>query len=219
MKKSEIAAFVGRSLLDKYPDATCALRFKSPFECLCAVLLSAQCSDKKVNEVTPSLFESYPSPIEMSKAPIEDIENRIRSLGLYKNKALHLSNLSKILCLNYDGQVPSNYQELVTLPGVGNKTARVVLMEVFGQPSFPVDTHVGRVSSRLGLVKPSLSATAMEAELEKLYSKELQTKLHHCFILFGREICHSQNPDCKSCTFCEFCRYFPAKNTSFKTGK
>ncbi len=219
MKKSEIASSVAETLLSRYPNASCTLNFENPFQCVCAVLLSAQCSDKKVNEVTPSLFETFPTPKEMAASSLQDIEDKIRSLGLYKNKALHLSELSKILCENYNGEVPCDYESLVVLPGVGNKTARVVLMEAFGQSSFPVDTHVGRVSSRLGLVRPALNATQMEACLEKLYPKEIQSKLHHCFILFGREVCHSQNPNCKSCTFHNFCRYFSAKNKYFKTGR
>lgn len=219
MKKSEIASTVGRALLARYPDASCTLNFENPFQCVCAVLLSAQCSDKKVNEVTPSLFEAFPTPKEMAESSLQDIESKIHSLGLYKNKAVHLSKLAKTLCEEYDGEVPSNYESLIALPGVGNKTARVVLMEAFSQPSFPVDTHVGRVSSRLGLVAPTLNATQMEAVLEKLYPEETQSKLHHCFILFGREICHSQNPDCKSCEFQSFCHYFSAKKSSFKTGR
>lgn len=219
MRKSEFSSLIGEALLKKYPDASCSLAFENPFQCLCAVLLSAQCSDKKVNEVTPSLFTHFPSPEAMAKAPLAEIEECIHSLGLYKNKALHLSDLSKILCKEHEGQVPSCYEKLIALPGVGNKTARVVLMEAFNQPAFPVDTHVGRVCSRLGLVSPSLTPTQMEARLEKIYPKASQTQLHHCFIAFGREICHSQNPDCKSCDFCDFCRYFSAKKASSKTGK
>ena len=217
--KTNKASAISHLLRSHYPGARCSLAFASPFQCLCAVLLSAQCTDEKVNRVTPDLFRSYPSPKELAEANPDEVEGKIRSLGLSHSKAIHLVAMAKQLQEKYGGAVPSDYEELVQLPGVGNKTARVVLMECFRQPSFPVDTHVGRVSTRLGLVKEGLTPTEIEKVLERTFPKEEQALLHHCVISFGREICHSRNPECKTCFLRDYCSFFSAKNTSFKTGK
>lgn len=216
--KTSKASFVSSSLECHYPNAKCSLAFSSPYECLVAVLLSAQCTDEKVNKVTPSLFEKYPDIPSLACSDIDDVEKIIHSLGLYKNKAKNLQNLAILLVKNFQGEVPNDYETLVSLPGVGNKTARVVLMEAFGEPSFPVDTHVARVASRLGLAKLDETPLEIEKKLEKAFAKSEQSKLHHCFISFGRDICHARNPECSRCFLREVCRYF-AKNSSFKTGK
>ena len=150
------ASSIAELLRSHYPDARCTLVFSSPFQCLCAVLLSAQCTDAKVNRVTPSLFSAYPSPKELSEANLNQVEGIIHSLGLSHSKAMHLIAMAKRIQEKYGGRVPDSYEELLDLPGVGNKTARVVLMECFHQPAFPVDTHVERVSTRLGLVREGL---------------------------------------------------------------
>lgn len=219
MKGNKSAPEISSLLRLHYPGSKCSLVFANPFECLVSVMLSAQCTDEKVNKVTPSLFSAYPDPASMSKAPLEDIEAKIHSLGLYKNKAKNLKEASRVLSSLYQGNVPNDYEALVSLPGVGNKTARVVLMESFGAPSFPVDTHVGRVSSRLSLTKEEDSPESKEAKLERLFDKREQALLHHCFIDFGRDICHSQNPECDRCFLREFCRYFSVKNKDLRTGK
>ena len=201
-----------------YPDACCSLNFNSPYECLVSVLLSAQCTDAKVNKVTPILFSRYPDILSLSKADAEDIEKVIKPLGLAKAKAKNLQKLASFLVENFKREIPRDYEALLSLPGVGNKTARVVLMEAFGVPSFPVDTHVGRISSRLGLVKEGLSPTQIEAVLERIFPKEEQRRLHHCFIAFGRDICKARSPECQRCFLNAQCAYF-LKNKSFKTGR
>ncbi len=216
--KTNKAPFISSSLIAHYPDAKCSLAFSSPYQCLVAVLLSAQCTDEKVNKVTPELFKKYPDLCALSRAGSGDIEKIIHPLGLYQNKAKNLQNLALFLVNNFNGEVPSDYKTLVSLPGVGNKTARVVLMEAFGEPSFPVDTHVERVASRLGLAKRAKSPLEIEAVLEKTFPPDEQSKLHHCFISFGRDICHARNPECNRCFLREVCPYF-LKNSSFKTGK
>ena len=216
--KTNKASFVSSTLIAHYPDAKCSLVFSSPYECLVAVLLSAQCTDEKVNKVTPELFQRYPDINALSKAERNDIEKIIHPLGLYQNKAKNLQNLALFLVNNFNGEIPNDYQALVSLPGVGNKTARVVLMEAFGEPSFPVDTHVERVASRLGLAKRAKSPLEIEKVLEETFQTDEQSKLHHCFISFGRDICHARNPECNRCFLREVCRYF-LKNSSFKAGK
>ncbi len=213
------ASSIAELLRSHYPDARCTLVFSSPFQCLCAVLLSAQCTDAKVNRVTPSLFSAYPSPKELSEANLNQVEGIIHSLGLSHSKAMHLIAMAKRIQEKYGGRVPDSYEELLDLPGVGNKTARVVLMECFHQPAFPVDTHVERVSTRLGLVREGLQPAEIEKVLEKTFPEEEEALLHHCFIRFGREVCHSRNPECDHCFLRDYCSFFSAKNTSFKTGK
>ncbi len=217
MKKSKIE-FLSSSFKAHYPDAKCSLVFHSPYECLVAVLLSAQCTDEKVNKVTPNLFAKYPNIDALAEADLADLQNCIHSLGLYKNKAKNLQNLAIFISNNLGGEIPNDYKTLVSLPGVGNKTARVVLMESFGAPSFPVDTHVARISVRLGLAKEGLEPIGIEKKLESYFDKEDQAKLHHCFIDFGRDICHARNPECARCFLQSECHYFE-KKSSFKTGK
>ena len=217
MKKSKIE-FLSSSFQSHYPEAKCSLVFHSPYECLVAVLLSAQCTDEKVNKVTPDLFARYPDINTLAKADLQELENCIHSLGLYKNKAKNLQNLAIFLANNWNGEIPNDYKTLVSLPGVGNKTARVVLMESFGEPSFPVDTHVARISVRLGLAEESEAPIDIEKRLETYFKQKDQAKLHHCFIDFGRDICHAKNPECGRCFLQKECRYF-SKKSSFKTGK
>ncbi len=216
--KTSKSSFVSSSLQSHYPNAKCSLIFSSPYECLVAVLLSAQCTDRKVNEVTPALFSKYPDIASLSAADASDIEKIIHSLGLYKNKAKNLQNLALSLAKNHKGEIPCDYDSLISLPGVGNKTARVVLMEAFGKPSFPVDTHVARVSCRLGLVPAGKPPEEVEKRLENIFDEGEQSKLHHCFIEFGRDICHAAKPECERCFLVGQCTYH-LKKSSFKTGK
>lgn len=200
---SYIASELGRL----YPDAHCTLDFANPFQCLAAVSLSAQTTDKKVNEVTPALFAAFPDPESLSQASVEEVGGYIRSLGLWKNKAKNLVALGKELSERFDGQVPATEKELTSLPGVGIKTASVVLAECFQVPAFPVDTHVGRVSKRLYLASLSDTPEQVMVKLKKKFPIESWIALHHRFIAFGRDICHAQNPECNRCPFTSFCRY------------
>ena len=208
MTKKELAYLVNENLDIMYEDAKCGLNYSNMFELIVAVSLSAQTTDISVNKVTPYLFSKYPSPFEMQKAEIEDIENIIRSIGLYKNKAKNLIMLSKELIEKYNGEVPSTMEELQSLSGVGYKTASVVLVEGFKIPAFPVDTHISRITKRIGLVKDSLDPTHISISLMKLYDKSLYHKLHHQMIYLGRYTCKSQRPNCDECLMKTFCKYY-----------
>ena len=212
-KESDVIAFMAK----RFPDAKCALVFSNPYECVCAVMLSAQTTDKSVNLVTPKLFETYPNPSSLAKANLEDVETIIKSLGLYKNKAKNLIAMAKVLVDEHGGEVPSRKEDLVSLPGVGVKTANVVGAECFGTASIAVDTHVSRVASRLGYAKEGTDPVKIEGILEKRFPKESHIKLHHQLIWFGREICHARKPDCSCCELGCHCLYF--KKASSKTGK
>lgn len=212
-KESDVIAFMAK----RFPDAKCALVFSNPYECVCAVMLSAQTTDKSVNLVTPKLFKTYPNPSSLAKANLEEVETIIKSLGLYKNKAENLIAMAKVLVDEYGGEVPSRKEDLVSLPGVGVKTANVVGAECFGTAAIAVDTHVSRVASRLGYAKEGTDPVKIEGILEKRFPKESHIKLHHQLIWFGREICHARKPDCPSCELGCHCLYF--KKASSKTGK
>lgn len=194
-------------LKEKYPEAKTTLIFHSPFECLVAISLSAQTTDKSVNKVAPALFEKYPNAKEMANADISDIEDLIHSLGLYRNKAKNISLLSKELVNKYGGEVPLNKKELISLPGVGNKTAGVFLLEMGIEPYFPVDTHIKRISTRLGYAKKDEEPIKIESCLEKKFPQEEWVFLHHAFIYFGRDICKANNPDCSLCKLGKYCSY------------
>lgn len=217
MKKNN-ASSLSSSFLAHYPEAKCSLVFSSPYQCLVAVMLSAQCTDEKVNRVTPHLFIKYPDLLSLSGADPSGLEMILRPLGLSRSKARHLKEAATLLTRDHGGEVPSDYESLLSLPGVGNKTARVVLMESFGKPSFPVDTHVRRVAARLGLAREDESPIQIEERLERIFEKEDQAKLHHCFIAFGRDLCHAKNPECSRCFLKERCPY-STKKASFRIGR
>lgn len=200
-------SFFSSYLEETFPDAKCSLHFSSPFEALVAVMLSAQTTDASVNKVTPALFAKFPTPFELSKASQKEVEACIQSLGLFHNKAKNLIALSKVLVEQFKGDVPSSFDDLVSLPGVGVKTANVVSAECFARPSIPVDTHVGRVSKRVGYAKKDDEPVVVEKKLEKIFPKESWIPLHHRIIAFGREICHAQKPECDRCGFHSVCPY------------
>ncbi|MCR4562352.1 MAG: endonuclease III [Bacilli bacterium] len=203
-------------LEEYYADAKCSLDYKNPFECLVAILLSAQTTDKSVNQVTPVLFSIFPTPEAMSIASIEEVENDIKAIGLYHNKAKNIIALSRRLVTDFAGKIPSDKEILTSLPGVGNKTAGVYLLEIEKVPAIPVDTHLRRVSYRLGYAKTKdMDPSLIEKKLEKAFPKEKWIYLHHALIHFGRNECHANNPDCTRCAFKGFCRYFK-KNSSTK---
>ena len=191
------------------PDAETELLYDNPFQLLVAVILSAQCTDKRVNLTTPALFNSFPDATSLSKAEFEEVFPLIKSISYPNNKAKHLIGMAKKLIADFGGEVPLTVDELVTLPGVGRKTANVITSVIDAQPNMAVDTHVFRVSHRLGLV-PSTAKTplAVEKVLIKHFPKELIHKAHHWLILHGRYTCLARTPKCTGCGLKEFCRHY-----------
>ena len=195
-------------LSERFPDASCTLNFHNPYECVVAVLLSAQTTDAAVNTVTPSLFSKYPDPLSLSKASIEDIEHLISRLGLYHNKAKNLLAMAKTIVGKYESEMPLVFEDLISLPGVGVKTANVALMELKERPAFAVDTHVGRIYKRLSYAREADSPLVVEKKLEKAFPKEKWIDLHHQSIAFGRSICKAVSPRCGECGLQKYCTYF-----------
>ncbi|GIO30993.1 MULTISPECIES: endonuclease III [Paenibacillus] len=189
-----------------FPDAHCELNHSNAFELTIAVLLSAQCTDETVNKVTKDLFQKYKSPEDYVAVPLEELEQDIRRIGLYRNKAKHIRNLCMLLMEQYGGEVPSSHDELVKLPGVGRKTANVVVSNAFGVPAIAVDTHVERVSKRLGLANWKDSVLEVEKKLMKQVPRDEWTLTHHRLIFFGRYHCKAQNPKCQVCPLLDVCR-------------
>ena len=190
-----------------YPDAVPALKFNSAYELLVAVILSAQCTDERVNKVTAVLFEKHNTPEKMITLTQEELEKFIFSCGFYRNKAAHILSASRDILDKFGGEVPSSLEELKTLAGVGQKTANVVYSVWFGGDAIAVDTHVFRVSNRLGISEGKTPAKVEEG-LCAVIPKELWSKAHHYLIYHGRRVCHSQKPDCTSCTLKEFCKFY-----------
>lgn len=193
-----------------FEDARCELDFSNNFELLVAVMLSAQCTDKRVNIVTKDLFKTYPNAQSMAKADIKALEKAIYSCGFYHNKAKNLIAMSKDLLARFGGEVPDDFDSLISLAGVGRKTANVVLAVGFGGQTIAVDTHVFRVSNRLGIVKAN-NPYKCELALQKVIDKEKWSKFHHMLVLFGRYYCKSQNPKCKDCLLMQECKYYKGK--------
>lgn len=193
--------------MDKmFPDAHCELVHSNPFELLIATVLSAQCTDALVNKVTKDLFKKYKTPEDYLSVPIEELQNDIRSIGLFRNKAKNIQALSLMLLDKFNGQVPADRDTLTTLPGVGRKTANVVVSVAFGVPAIAVDTHLERVSKRLGLARWKDTPLQVEEQLMKKTPKELWSKTHHQMIFFGRYHCKAQNPQCPVCPLLDICR-------------
>lgn len=189
-----------------FPDAHCELVHSNPFELTIATLLSAQCTDVLVNRVTPSLFAKYQTPQDYLNVPIEELQNDIRSIGLFRNKAKNIQALSRMLIEQFDGAIPENRDLLTTLPGVGRKTANVVVSVAFNIPALAVDTHVERVSKRLGLCRWKDSVLQVEQTIMKKTPKDKWTRTHHQLIFFGRYHCKAQNPQCSVCPLLSICR-------------
>ncbi len=194
-------------LAELYPSASPALHFKSQYELLVAVILSAQCTDERVNKVTAVLFEKYNTPEKMLTLTQEELEKYIFSCGFYHNKAAHILSASRDIVEKFGGEVPPTLEELRTLAGVGQKTANVVYAVGFGGDAIAVDTHVFRVSNRLGIAEGKTPAKVEEG-LCAAIPKELWSKAHHYIIYHGRQVCHSQKPDCINCTLKEMCKFY-----------
>ena len=205
MKRSS-KEYIIENLNRLYPDAHCELNHKDSFELLIAVVLSAQTTDVSVNRVTPALFEKYPDALSLSEASEEDVMRLIHSIGLYKNKSRNIINLAKELVKRFDGEVPSKREELESRPGVGRKTANVVLSNCFDYPAFAVDTHVSRVSKRLMIARKDDDVLTIEKKLMKFFPRNCWSRLHHQFIFFGRYKCKAKNPECTDCPFKDSCR-------------
>lgn len=189
-----------------FPNAHCELVHRNPFELLIAVVLSAQCTDALVNKVTKQLFEKYKTPEDYVSVSLEELQQDIRSIGLYRNKAKNIQQLCRILIEKYDGNVPQSRDELMKLPGVGRKTANVVVSVAFGVPAIAVDTHVERVSKRLGICRWKDSVLEVEETLMRKIPKEEWSVTHHRLIFFGRYHCKAQSPRCDACPLLHLCR-------------
>jgi endonuclease-3 len=194
-------------LLDQhYPDAHCTLDFTNPLELLVATVLSAQCTDAKVNQVTPPVFKKYPSAVAYAAAPLADLETAFHATGFFRQKAKSVQGICQALVENHGGQVPASLEELVKLPGIGRKTANVILGNAFNIPGITVDTHLGRVSQRLGLT-PNKDPVKIEFDLMPLVPKERWTKFSHQIIWHGRRICTAPKPQCPVCPLRPYCDY------------
>ena len=188
-----------------FPSAKCELFYSKDYELVIAVMLSAQTTDKSVNLVTPILFKKYPSLDALNNAPLEDIEETIKQIGLYKNKAKNLKGIVKDLIERFNYRVPSDKEELMTLPGVGNKTAGVIRAEIFQIPDLPVDTHILRIAKRLNLAKKDDEPIDVERKLKKIIPEERWIKSHHQLIHFGRYFCTARSPQCENCKISDMC--------------
>ncbi len=190
------------------PTAESELKYRNPFELLVAVMLSAQCTDKRVNLVTPALFAAYPTAEAMAKASASDLFQYIHSVSYPNAKAEHLAAMARKLVSDYGGEVPCDEDQLVSLPGVGRKTAHVVMAVIWNQPTMAVDTHIFRISERLGLTTNSKSVLATERQLTKYIPAELIPMAHHWLLLHGRYVCTARKPHCEQCGIRDFCRFY-----------
>ncbi len=208
MRIGERYKFLIAYFLEHSPEAETELIYDDPFQLLVAVILSAQCTDKRVNMTTPFIFEKYPDALSMSKATVDELFALIKSISYPNNKAKHLAGMSKLLMEKYKGIVPMTVDELVELPGVGRKTANVVTSVIDEQPNMAVDTHVFRVSARIGLTVDARTPVATEKQLIRHLPKEYVYRAHHWLILHGRYVCVARKPKCNSCNLRPVCKYY-----------
>ncbi len=195
-------------LKEYYPDAQCSLDFKTPFELVVATILSAQCTDERVNKTTPSIFSKYSTPEDFANIDIEELENLIHPCGFYKNKAKNIKACAQKVLTDFNGEVPKNAEDLLTLPGVGRKTANVVMLEAFGiAQGIAVDTHAKRISNLIGLSKEK-DPLKIEQNLLKLFPQEYLKDINHLFMWHGRNICVARNPKCDICPINKYCNNF-----------
>lgn len=190
-------------LKNKFPVADCELNFNNNYELIVAVILSAQCTDKRVNIVTPNLFKKYPTVKDLANANEQELKNIIHSCGFYNNKSKNLIAMAKDVCQKFGGEIPSDYDDLISLSGVGRKTANVVMAVGFGKDAIAVDTHVFRVSNRLGI--KSKNPLECEKQLQKIFDQNDWSHLHYLLVLFGRYYCKAIKPECSNCELKEFC--------------
>lgn len=214
MTKKERYKKVIEYFQENQPVAETELHYKDPYQLLTAVILSAQCTDKRVNLITPALFKAFPTVFDMAKASVEQIFEYIKSCSYPNNKAKHLLGMAGKLVSDYNGEVPSDVELLQTLPGVGRKTANVIASIVFEQPRIAVDTHVFRVAFRLGLSTHAKNPLQTELQLTRNIPEELRPIAHHWLILHGRYICKARKPECLKCGMTKFCKYFNSNRQS-----
>lgn len=211
LDKNEIIKFVN-ILKETYPDATCSLDFTTPFEMVVSVMLSAQCTDERVNKTTPALFSKYRTPKDFATCDIQELETLIHPCGFYKNKAKNIKACAQKIVNDFNSEVPKTMEELLTLPGVGRKSANVILLEAFGIANgIAVDTHAKRVSNRVGLSKND-DPEKIEQDLLKIFPKEFLKDINHLFVWHGRNICNARNPKCDICPVNKYCNNYLSKN-------
>lgn len=208
MKKNERYEKIIDYFKTNNPTAETELHYENPFQLLIAVILSAQCTDKRINQVTPELFKAYPTPKKLAEAEFDDVFYYIKSVSYPSNKSKHLIGMANMLVKDFKGKIPSEIDELVKLPGVGRKTANVITSVVFNQPSMAVDTHVFRVSNRLGLTNNSKNVLQTEKELVKNIPEQYIAVAHHWLILHGRYTCTARQPKCDVCEISNYCKYY-----------
>jgi endonuclease-3 len=208
MRKEQRFQKVIDYFLEAMPVAETELNHRDPYELLVAVILSAQCTDKRVNQITPPLFKTYPTAEQLAEASVEDIFEYIKSCSYPNNKAKHLSGMAKMLVADFNSEVPADITELQKLPGVGRKTANVIASVIYNKPAMAVDTHVFRVAARIGLTYNAKTPLETEKQLVKHIPEELIPRAHHWLILHGRYVCLARTPKCKLCGLKDFCKYY-----------
>jgi endonuclease-3 len=220
MKREDRYRFIVDYFSRNQPDAETELQFSNPFELLVAVVLSAQCTDKRVNLITPALFRRFPDAEALAQGSVDEIFTYIRSVSYPNNKAKHLAGLGRMLRDQFQSEVPSSVDDLQKLPGVGRKTANVIASVIYNQPTMAVDTHVFRVSKRIGLVNQNAKTPlAVELQLYRYLSKDVIPKAHHWLILHGRYVCIARNPKCAECGILEACRFYELKSKTKSESK
>lgn len=205
MTKKERAAACVEALKAKYPEARCSLRSLNAFQLLVATRLSAQCTDARVNLVTPKLFERFPTPKDFADASPEEVGEYIKSCGLYRTKAKSLVEMGKMLCEKFGGEVPDTLEDLIKLPGIGRKTANLIMGDVYGKPAIVTDTHLIRITNRLGLVNAT-DPYKVEMHLKGIIDPAESSDFCHRIVIFGREICSARNPKCEECILKRYCK-------------
>ena len=211
MTKKQRTQLVIEILKKQYPEVKCALTYSKPHEFLIATRLSAQCTDVRVNMVTPALFQRFPTIEDFASADVSEVEEYIQSCGLYKTKAKDIVGMCIMLRDNYNSIVPDSIEELVKLPGVGRKTANLIVGDLYGKPALVCDTHVIRLTGRIGLTDGSKDAVKVENQLSKIVPKEEGLNLCHRLVWHGRLVCNARKPECEKCTLAECCKYFMGK--------
>ncbi len=212
LRKDRYKAFV-EYFSSHQPEAETELHYENPYQLLVAVILSAQCTDKRINQVTPKLFERFPTPESLAQSTSDEVFGYIRSVSYPNNKAKHLVGMAQKLVHNFGSEVPSSIEDLQTLPGVGRKTANVIASVIFNAPAMAVDTHVFRVSNRIGLTRNAKTPLAVEKQLVEFLPKEKIHIAHHWLILHGRYVCLARSPKCNTCPLSSICKYYTQSQT------